>query len=217
MNQQDLIAKISELVLQQLPINDDSNKDQPIPVGVSARHIHLSRKDLDTLFGQGYELKPYKELMGGQFAAKEQVTIIGTKLRAIENVRILGPIRPETQVEVSKTDAIGLGINPPIRPSGDIKGSAPITIVGPKGAINLKEGCIVAQRHIHMPPDYVGKLNVKDKEIVQVQVVGGRGGTLSNVQIRVHETFRLEMHLDTDEANAMGIKCNDSVVIKKNY
>ncbi|WP_105616129.1 phosphate propanoyltransferase [Vallitalea okinawensis] len=213
MDKEKLIADISKLVLHQLQEKDCNTNDNLIPVGVSARHIHLCKEDLERLFGEGHELTPMKELMGGQFASRELVTIIGTKLRAIENVRVLGPIRSATQVEVSKTDAIRLGVNPPIRPSGDISGSAPLTVVGPKGAINLKEGCIVAQRHIHMTPEDAKRLGVEDNEIVKVEVLGGRGGSLSHVQVRVHESFRLEMHLDTDEANAMGIKCNDPVVI----
>lgn len=187
-----------------------------VPIGISARHVHVTREHLDILYGKDHPLKIKKELMGGQFAAEEQVTVIGMNLRVIENVRILGPERPKTQVEISKTDAIKLGLNPPIRESGLVEGSAPITIVGPKGAITLSEGCIVAMRHIHMNQEDAKRLHVKDKEIVSVRTgQGARKGILSNVLVRVHPSFRLEMHIDTDEANAFAIRCNDLVEIIK--
>lgn len=189
-------------------------KDLTIPIGVSARHVHVTREDLAVLFGEGYELTKHKDLMGGQFAAKEQVTIVGANLRVIENVRILGPERKASQVEVSKTDARKLGINAPIRESGDVAGSMPITLVGPKGAIYLKEGCIVAMRHIHMSPQDALGFGVKDKQIVSVKTgEGARKGVLSNVLIRVHESYTLEMHIDTDEANGLGIKQKDCVTL----
>lgn len=187
-----------------------------VPIGVSARHLHVTQEHLEILFGKGHQLTFKKELMGGQFAADERVTIVGTNLRVMENVRILGPCRKATQVEVSKSDAIKLGLNVPIRPSGDIKGSAPIAIVGPKGAIYLEEGCIVAQRHIHMSAIDAVKIGVKDNQIVSVKTGEGvRKGVLSNVQVRVDKSFTLEMHIDTDEANGLGIKCNDYVEIIK--
>lgn len=210
MDQSALVDLISKRVLENM--NSNAPKGG-IPVGVSARHLHLSREDVDVLFGSGYELTPIKELMGGQYAAKETVTIVGTKLRPIENVRVLGPIRPETQVEVSKTDAIRLGLNPPIRPSGDLASSAPITIVGPRGAVTKQEGCIVAMRHIHMSPEDAKTYDVRDKQIVKVQIASDRGGVMTNVLVRVHDTYTLEMHIDTDEANGLGVKCNDSVAI----
>lgn len=184
-----------------------------VPIGVSARHVHLSKADLETLFGAGYELTKKKELMGGQFAAEELVTIVGLKLRAIENVRILGPLRKETQVEISATDAIKLGIKAPIRESGDIKGSAPIALVGPKGAIYLKEGCIIAKRHIHMSPVDAKAAGVKNGGTVSVQVDNERGTIFNHVQIRVDDSFTLEMHIDTDEANAANIITGNSVTI----
>ena len=179
--------------------------NKKVKVGVSARHIHLNREDMDTLFGKGSELTPQKDLMGGQFAAKETVTIIGLKLRAIENVRVLGPLRKQTQVEVSATDCIKLGVKAPVRLSGDLAGSAPIIILGPKGAVSLKEGCIVALRHIHMSPADAAAYGVKDKQVVRVQMGGERGGYLDNVPVRVDPSFTTEMHIDTDEANAAGL------------
>ena len=156
-----------------------------------------------------------KELMGGQFASNETVTIVGLKLRAIENVRILGPVRKASQVEVSATDAIKLGMNVPVRESGDVAGSAPIAIVGPKGAVYLKEGCIVAMRHIHMSPKDAQAAGVKDGDIVSVKADNERGTIFNQVKIRVDDSFTLEMHIDTDEANAAKIATGTTVTIIK--
>lgn len=186
-----------------------------IPVGVSARHVHVSQEHLEVLFGEGATLHPKKELMGGQYAANECVTLVGTNLRVIENVRILGPVRKETQVELAKTDAIRLGINPPLRDSGKIKGSSPITLVGPKGALYLEEGCIVAKRHIHMNEEDAKRFGVKDTQIVAVEIGEERKGRLEEVLIRVHPSFTLEMHIDTDEANALGAKCKQTARLIK--
>jgi putative phosphotransacetylase len=184
-----------------------------VPVGISARHVHLSREHMDILFGTGSELKKKKDLMGGQFAAEECVTILGGKMSAIEKVRILGPLRSKTQVEVAKTDAIKLGVKPPVRESGKLIGSAPITIVGPKGVITLNEGCIIAKRHIHMSNEDAAKFGIKDNDKVDVKIPGERGGILSEVQVRVDESFTLEMHIDTDEANALGIECGSRLEV----
>ncbi|MBP3388495.1 MAG: phosphate propanoyltransferase [Clostridia bacterium] len=184
------------------PANDSGD----IPVGVSNRHIHLSRADLDTLFGAGYELTPMKDLsQPGQYACKECLTIIGPSLRPIENVRVLGPLRKDTQVEISRTDSFTLKVKPPVRESGKIAGSAPITIVGPKGVVALKEGCIIANRHIHMSLEDGQRFGVKDCDYVDVDVDGQRRTRFYDVQVRVHKDFRLEMHVDTDDANAAGI------------
>lgn len=207
------IDKIAKLVMELLK-EDGGREGYMVPVGVSARHVHLTQADVETLFGPGYELTKKKELMGGQFASNELVTIVGTKLRAIENVRILGPVRKFSQVEISKTDAMKLGVRAPLRDSGDIKGSAPIAIVGPKGALYLKEGCIVAKRHIHMSPKDAKAAGLKDKDVVSVSVANDRGTTFEEVLIRVDDSFTLEMHIDTDEANASNIKTGDAVVIK---
>ena len=143
------VALITKMVLDVIESQKSSKENgYLVPVGVSARHIHLTQEHVEALFGEGYQLTEKKELMGGQFASNETVTIVGLKLRAIENVRILGPVRSKSQVEVSATDALRLGVKAPIRESGNIAGSAPIAVVGPKGAIYLNEGCIVAKRHI---------------------------------------------------------------------
>ena len=184
-----------------------------VPIGVSARHIHLTQEHVEILFGEGYHLTKFKELMGGQFASNEKVTIVGLKLRAIENVRVLGPVRKNTQVEISATDAISLGVKAPIRESGNIAGSASIAIIGPKGAVYLNEGCIVAKRHIHMAPKDAMAAGVHDGDIVSVKADNERGTIFNNVQIRVDDSFTLEMHIDTDEANAAQIKSGDTVRI----
>ena len=177
-----------------------------VPVGVSNRHIHLSAADLETLFGKGYELTPIKDLsQPGQYACKEQLTIIGPSLRPIEGVRVLGPVRSASQVEISRTDSFTLKVKPPVRESGDIKGSAPITIVGPKGVVSLKEGCIIANRHIHMSEEEGLAFGLKDGDYVDVEVAGERRTKFYDVQVRVNKAFRLEMHIDTDDANAAGI------------
>ncbi|MBS6475153.1 MAG: phosphate propanoyltransferase [Clostridiales bacterium] len=202
------IAQIAKLVIEAMDARPGNGF--AVPIGVSARHVHLTQEHVEALFGKGYQLTKKKDLMGGQFASNETVTIVGTKLRAIENVRILGPVRKASQVEVSLTDTIKLGVKAPIRESGNVAGSAPIAIVGPKGVVYLNEGCIVAKRHIHMSPADAQAAGVKDGDIVSVQVENERGTIFTNVQIRVDKSFTLEMHIDTDEANASKIKCGDS-------
>lgn len=214
MQEQQLVEEITRQVVARLNGLGGYESEYKIPIGISARHVHLTREHVDILFGKGYQLNKKKDLMGGQFAAEECVTLVGTKLRAIENVRVLGPERKATQIEVARTDAIRLGVNPPVRESGDIKGSAPITLIGPKGALYLKEGCIVAMRHIHMSPADAKRFGVKDKDIVKVRFGGDRGGIFEDVLIRVHESFTLEMHIDTDEANGLGIRKEMGVLIK---
>lgn len=196
-------------------LNTRENPSYNVPIGISARHIHLTQETVEILFGKGYQLTKKKELMGGQFASNEMVTIVGLKLRAIENVRVLGPVRKANQVEISATDAIKLGIKAPVRESGNIKGSAPISVVGPKGVIYIEEGCIVAKRHIHMSPSDAEKSGCKDSDIVSVVVDNDRGTRYNEVQIRVDKTFTLEMHIDTDEANAAGIRQGQNVAIIK--
>ncbi len=159
MNQQQ-VEQITRIILQTIQQTTQQADAYQVPVGVSNRHIHLSQADVETLFGKGHQLTKKKELMGGQFACEECCTIVGLKLRAIENVRVLGPARKATQVEVSATDARTLGISVPVRESGDIAGSAPIAIVGPKGAVYCKEGCIIAARHIHMAPSDAAQCGV---------------------------------------------------------
>ncbi|WP_016991931.1 phosphate propanoyltransferase [Lysinibacillus boronitolerans] len=201
--QENLVQKIVEEVLQQVLKNQSSPPhDGKIPIGVSARHVHLAQAEVEQLFGENYQLTPKFELsQPGQFAAEETVVIAGPK-GSIERVRILGPARSLSQVEVSWTDAMKLGLKPPLRISGDIQGSSPVTLIGPKGSVVLKEGLIIAQAHIHMSPADSARFQVADGQSVQIKVEGIRPIILSNVVIRVSERYRLEMHIDTDEANA---------------
>lgn len=209
------IELIARMVMEALETREKSSNGFVVPVGVSARHVHLTQEHVEALFGEGYHLTKKKELMGGQYASNEQVTIVGLKLRAIENVRILGPVRRGSQVEVSAMDAVKLGVKAPIRESGNVKGSAPIAIVGPKGVVYLEEGCIIAKRHIHMAPKDAMAAGVADGDIVSVKSDNERGTVFNHVQIRVDESFTLEMHIDTDEANAAKITTGQTVTILK--
>lgn len=176
-----------------------------IPIEISARHIHLSKEDADILFGKNYEFKILKNLsQTGQFAYKEVVKLIGLK-GEVDKVRYLGPFRDKTQVEISETDARKLGIDPPVRASGDLAGSAGLKIVGPVGEVEIKEGAIIALRHLHMDPETAKKFGVKDGGKVKVDINGIRDLIFEAVLVRVHPEFRLALHIDTDEANAAGI------------
>jgi len=207
----DLVEKIVKEV-----IAANGGQSDTCPIGISNRHIHLSREDVEILFGKGYELQKLKDLsQPGQFACKETLTIIGPSMRPIEGVRVLGPERKETQVEISRTDSFQLKVKPPVRESGKIQGSAPITIIGPKGVVSHNEGCIIANRHIHMSLEDGVNFGVKDCDYVTVELNGERRTTFYDVQIRVHKDFRLEMHIDTDDANAAGVKNGDMVKIIK--
>lgn len=209
------IELITRMVIEALESREKSSNGFVVPIGVSARHVHLTQEHVEALFGEGYHLTKKKELMGGQYASNEQVTLVGLKLRAIENVRILGPVRSRSQVEISATDAVRLGVKAPIRESGNVKGSAPIAVVGPKGVIYLEEGCIIAKRHIHMAPKDAMAAGVKDGDVVSVKSDNERGTVFNHVQIRVDESFTLEMHIDTDEANAAKIATGQTVTIMK--
>ena len=187
--------------------------EEKIMVNVSNRHIHLSQSDMETLFGAGYKLTKIKDLVQpGEHSNEETVIIAGPK-RQIEKVRILGPIRKATQIEISLTDSILTGVNAPVRQSGDTKGSAPIKVIGPKGTLELKEGCIVAKRHVHMTIKDAGRLGVANNQLVSIKCSGDRGLVFNNVVARVSDKMLLECHLDTDEANAAGLKNGDSVYI----
>lgn len=177
-----------------------------ILVETSARHIHLTAEDLAILCGPEFKMAAVRPLsQPGQYVANVRLTLVGPK-KSFENVVVLGPVRPASQVEVSATEARMLGLNPPIRESGDIVGSSPITIVGPKGQVQLKQGCIIAKRHIHMTPEDAFYFGVNDKQIVSVKVDStGRALIFGDVVIRVRPDFALAMHIDTDEANAAGL------------
>ncbi|MBR5135105.1 MAG: phosphate propanoyltransferase [Clostridia bacterium] len=177
-----------------------SNK---VLVETSARHLHVSQKDLEILFGEGYQLTPKKDLsQPGQFACEERVDVVGPK-KTIPGVSILGPVRPDTQVELSLTDARSIGVAAPIRESGDIAGSGACKLVGPKGEVEITEGVIAAKRHIHMTPADAEVFDVKDKDIVSVKIDdNGRGLIFGEVVVRVSPSYALAMHIDTDESNA---------------
>ena len=180
-----------------------------ISIGVSNRHVHLTKEHLSILFGEGYELEKKNDLtQPGQYASNS-IVIIKTQKSEISNVRVLGPIRNYTQVEISKTDAYKLGLNPPVRNSGDLKESSPVTIVGPKGSVDLKEGCIIASRHIHILPSQIKMYGLEGKEIVNVKLNGEKGGIISNVYIKPSDEAFFELHLDTDDANAHLVKNGD--------
>lgn len=177
-----------------------------IPIEISARHAHLSQKDLEILFGCNYQLKKSKDLsQPGQFAAQETVKIKGPK-GEIDKVRILGPVRPQTQIEVSMTDGFFLGIQPPLRLSGNLAGSTGIKIIGSRGEVNLKEGLIVAKRHLHVSPEEAKKLNIKNGDLVSVKTSDERSVIFNNIIVRVDKNFRLACQLDTDEANGAGVR-----------
>jgi putative phosphotransacetylase len=187
----------------------------PIPVGVSNRHFHLCQEDWDKLFGKGTEPRKFRAVkQPGFWAAYETVAIEGPKGR-IDNIRLVAPHRSKTQIEISKTDAQIIGLRPPIRDSGDLAGSAPVRIIGPKGTIEIKEGLILARRHIHFHPLEAQAMGVKDGEVVRVRA--GLGGprelVFEQVLCRVSDKFSMEFHVDTDEANAAWVKNADNVHI----
>ena len=178
---------------------------KPVLIETSARHVHVSQEDLETLFGKGYELTPKKDLsQPGQFACEERVTVVGPK-RELKGVSILGPVRPETQVEISLTDARSIGVNALIRESGDTEGTNGCKLVGPAGEVELDHGVICAKRHIHMTPADAEEYGVKDKDVVSVKVdTDGRSLVFGDVVVRVSDKYALAMHIDTDESNAAG-------------
>ena len=180
--------------------------EKKILVEVSARHIHLSKEHLEALFGKGYELTPKKNLsQPGQFACEERVTVVGSK-KELAGVSILGPVRPDTQVELSLTDARSIGVAAPVRESGDVKGSGSCKLVGPCGEVELKEGVIAAKRHLHLTPEDAAKFGLEDCQVVKVQInTDGRSLIFGDVVARVSPKYAAAMHIDTDESNAAGI------------
>ena len=185
-----------------------------LPIALSNKHIHLSQADIDVLFGQGYELTHKKDLsQPGQFACEEMVEVVGPK--GSTKMRVLGPARPESQVEVSLADARGLGIAVPVRQSGDTEGTPGCKLVGPKGEVEMTKGVIVAARHIHMSLEDAERFGVKDKDVVSVQTTGERALLFNNVLVRANAAFALEMHVDLEEGNAAGVKNGDLVELVK--
>jgi putative phosphotransacetylase len=173
-----------------------------VPVGLSNKHLHLKAADIETLFGAGHELTNKKDLVQpGQFACEEVVDIVGPK-GTLKNVRVLGPARPETQVELSATDARAIGIKAPVRESGKVEGTPGCKLIGPAGEVELEYGVMLALRHVHLSPAQAEEAGVKDKDIVSVRIEGERGLVFDNVLVRSGNGHEKEMHLDTDEGNA---------------
>jgi len=212
-NREELIQKITELVLEHW--NRLSTDPYQVPVGISARHVHLSRDHVETLFGAGYQLTPEKSLsQPGQFACKEQVEVCGPK-GSFKKVRILGPERKQSQVELAFSDCRILGIKPPVRTSGDLKETPGILLKGPVGEVSLKDGVIIADRHIHMTPEEASWFGVSDGDRVNVLVSGEKAGVLGRVLVRVTSESRLDLHVDTDDANAFLLRQGQWVTIRK--
>ena len=210
MDKEELIEAITRKVIEQIRQYDTYR----IPIGVSNRHVHVTQEVLEALYGKGYELTKFKDLgQPGQFAANEKVTIRGPK-GEFAGVRILGPVRSKSQVEISKTDSFRLGVKGIVKESGQVEGTPGIELVGPKGSVKLDEGTIVALRHIHMTPLQAEKMGVSDKDIVSVETFGEREGILGDVLVRVSDQFALEMHIDVDEANACSLTNSSYVVMK---
>lgn len=203
---------MAELILEK-PAKDVTSEAHLFyaPVGISNRHIHLSPADLATLFGEGHELTPLKELsQPGEFASKEVVALVGPK-GVIEGVRVVGPTRKQSQVEISVTDSYRLGVRPPVRISGQLEGTPGITVVGPRGLLHLSQGLIIAARHLHLPLDMAEEYGLDNGSVISAQVEGLRGVTFGEVAVRVSSKYRLELHLDTDEANGAYLKNGDPV------
>lgn len=206
---------VRDVVLQKL-----ASRVQPggatLAVHASARHMHVCRDDLDQLFGPGYELTVDRPLyQEGNFAAKETVTLIGPRSRLISNLRILGPLRSRTQVELAFTDAVSLGLDAPIRLSGNLDGTPGAALMGPKGIVELKEGVIRAARHVHMSPQDGAYYGVQHGDLMKLRVGGDAGVTFERVEVRIGEDYRLDVHIDTDEANACGLHLTKEIELFK--
>ncbi|WP_225904334.1 phosphate propanoyltransferase [Paulownia witches'-broom phytoplasma] len=188
-----------------------------IPIGISGRHTHLSQETLDILFGQkNYQLTFFKSLkQTGQFAAQEKIDVMSPSGKILPQVRILGPTRPFDQVEISQSDALRHGFTAPVRSSGDIKGSGKATLIGLKGQVDIEEGVIIANRHIHLSTQDAKNFGITDKQMVSIEIEGIKPGILKQVLCRVHPDFKLECHLDTDDGSAFLLKNGDTVKLLK--
>ena len=209
MDVNDIVRKVLE------KLEETAGQPEPggIPTGVSNRHVHLSETDAAALFGAGVSFKKMKDLsQPGQYACEECVTLVGPK-GVLEKVRILGPVRKITQIELLQSDCRKLGIKPMLRESGKLEGTPGLTLCGPKGSINAECGAIVAKRHIHMTPADAASYGCRDTEIVDVSCGGERGGVLGNVVVRVSPEAKLDFHIDIEEANCMGMKDGDTITI----
>lgn len=189
-----------------------------IPIGISGRHVHVTQAHLETLFGKGYELTQFKPLsQPGQYAANEKVDVVSPNGNVIKGVRILGPVRPASQVEISRSDALRGGFTAPVRSSGDVKGSGPCTLIGPEGRVELEEGVIIADRHIHFSLEDAEAFGVSNGDIVFILVEGEKPGILGNVLCRVSKSYALDCHLDTDDGSAFMLNTGDQATLVKTY
>ena len=202
------VEEIASEVLRRLAEEPEAGVVASVPIGVSMRHVHMSRSVLEALYGASHKLQRLRDLkQPGEFAAKETVTIVGPRMKAIESVRILGPLRNYTQVELSRTDGIFLGTDPPVRDSGDLEGSPSLALVGPKGSLELKEGAIRPTRHLHITVQQAEKMGLRNGQYVRARIKGERALTFEWVLVRASSSAALELHLDTDDANAAGVRC----------
>lgn len=212
-NTQEIVEQVADMVVDMA--NELESNPYGVPVGISARHIHLTKEAVWTLFGKGHSLTFFKKLsQPGQFASAEQVQVIGPR-GSISKVRILGPERKECQVEIPFSDGRTLGVIPPVKASGDIMGTPGIRLVGPAGEITLPSGVIVAERHVHMSPADAKWFGVKNGQQVKMVVSGPKAGVMEKVTVRVSESYRLDFHIDTDDANAFLLKQGDKVRLEK--
>jgi len=212
-----LVREIVRKRLGACPGKDSTAAPARLVVNASARHMHLSQADLETLFGPGHQLKPLRDLyQPGNFAAEETVVLVGPRGRLISNLRILGPLRSASQIELAFTDALSLGIqNLPLRLSGDIEGTPGAFVMGPHGVVELKQGVIRAAIHVHMSPADAESYGVRHRDVMRLKVGDGTGVTFNQVHVRVNPTSRLEVHMDTDEANACALHLAKQVELIK--
>ncbi len=206
--QEQLVSLVTQAVQAQLRL-----QDRQVPVGISMRHIHLSRREVDALFGRTYQLTPLRPLsQPGQFACQECLDVIGPK-GVLHKVRVLGPERSAAQVELAQTDCRAIGVNAPVRSSGSTDGTPGVLLQGPKGVLSLPQGVIIADRHLHMNPAQAAAFGLADGDIVRVRVDGGKPGILDGVLVRAGERYELDLHLDTDDANAFQLRQGQLVTV----
>lgn len=206
--QEQLISLVTRAVQAQLRL-----QSRQVPVGVSMRHIHLSRREVDALFGRTYQLTPLRPLsQPGQFACQECLDVIGPK-GVLHKVRILGPERSAAQVELAQTDCRAIGVQAPVRPSGNVEGTPGVLLQGPRGVLSLPQGVIIADRHLHMSTAQAAAFGLADGDTVRVQIGGGKPGILDGVLVRAGDKYELDLHLDTDDANAFQLKQGQLVTV----
>lgn len=206
--QEQLVSLVTQAVQAQLRL-----QGRQVPVGISMRHIHLSRREVDALFGRTYQLTPLRPLsQPGQFACQECLDVIGPK-GVLHKVRILGPERPQAQVELAQTDCRTIGIKAPVRASGNVEGTPGVLLQGPRGVLSLSQGVIIADRHLHMSTAQAAAFHLKDGDTVRIQIDGGKPGILDGVLVRAGDRYELDLHLDTDDANAFQLKQGQLVTV----